>query len=252
MNVLQEQVGRLPLIEREFGGRTVVVTGAASGIGTALTRRLSAVAGSLHLIDKNPIGELPRNNNSYQIDIALMREALVDFGEQIPPVDMLVLAAGVTQKDSTASLSPEEQLAEEQRVFSVNFEGTRNVFESVRDKLKPGATVVIVSSDLGIRGDERLSIYAASKKKLIGWGQEMARKYQDIRFVIVAPGPVDTPLFRYGKSPETIERIENAVGIMKPEECAEDILNVAVNKEEFPSGVIVTIYKRGGIQKVTT
>lgn len=244
MTVIEEQRKSLPNIERYFSGKTGLITGAASGIGRALAARLSGVS-SLSLLDINSVGEVPPNVKVNQADIR-DRHSLEHISGDLSQLDFLVLAAGVTQPHP-GELTEEESAL----LMDINVDGTRNTFEVFSGKLNPGATVVFVSSDLAFRDDPNLPVYAKSKKEILEYALGVAQQRTDLRVIVLAPGPVRTPLFLHGKDESTLQRIGQAVGIYTPEKFAEEALRVIADPKAYPTNSVVRMYEKSGIELVS-
>ena len=139
-----------------------------------------------------------------------------------------------------------------ERVHNINARGTKNSFSAFQDLLTDNATVVFLSSDLINDPNPSVPAYVSSKKAIAEFAAEQAKMCPNIRVLTLLPGPVDTPLFRYGKSEDTIERISENVGILSPKEFAEILaLDILPNADKYPSGSQIIIYKNK-VEKVDT
>ena len=183
-----------------FDGRTIVVTGAASGIGRATASRLGGVGGRVVAVD-------------------ISAERLEEFAASAPEGQVVAVAADVTKQDdidrvvaaaggridglaNVAGVNDDfSPLAETSdaiwdRVIGINLTG---VFKLTRAVL-PGmveagrGSVVNVASEAGIRGNASGNAYTVSKHGVVGLTRSAAFMYgpQGIRVNAVAPGGVAT------------------------------------------------------------
>jgi len=184
-------------------GKTIVVTGAASGMGRATAIACSKMGGRVIAIDLNEEGlrstlsELEGPGHlSYVVNLA-------DEGtwEQVLSADMTV--DGVASCAGIANMSPFSFISKTEfdKVFSVNFFGPVLFVKSLlkQKKLTKGASIVFVSSVDGPKvvhaGN---SVYSASKSALVGMARNMAIDLapKKIRVNCILPGTTDTPLIR--------------------------------------------------------
>lgn len=199
--------------------RRIVVTGAASGIGCAIARRLHDEGADLGLMDVNSDGldelalegamRLPTNiTDREQVEAAFER-----FGD----VEGLVNCAGwdrmVTFLDSTPELW--------RQVIDINLYGTLNVTHAALRRMNeaPSASIVSIASDAGRVGSSGEAVYSACKGGMIALMKTLAREHarQGIRCNTVCPGPTDTPLLaEMGRDGGLGERIAPALARAVP------------------------------------
>lgn len=214
-----------------LSGKTIVVTGASSGIGGEVVR-LARVSGARVIgLDRNdPLITLDGFVKADLGDPASIDAAIAALP---PKFDGLVNAAGVP------GTAPAEL------VGRVNYLGLRHLTEGMVDRLNPGASIVNFASVLGGEWQQRLALHKALasvddfaegaawlaanpvpqdtcyqyfKEALIVWTFARAQKLfleSDIRMNCVAPGPVFTPILGDFVTMLGEERVANDAPRMK-------------------------------------
>lgn len=182
--------------------KTIVVTGAASGIGLDVARQLADEGWRVVAADRNiealtaafpSIGHVER----CALDVAdtdSISALVAQLGAR--PVAALVNCAGLA---CTATFM--ETTAEDfRRIYEVNVIGAFSLSKALVPFLEAdgGGAVVNVTSVSGLRGNIRRAAYGASKGGLNLLTQIMAVELADrnIRVNAVAPGPIETPMTR--------------------------------------------------------
>lgn len=178
-----------------FAGKSILVTGAASGIGRAVAE-LAAREGAARLV-------LVDTNAEALEDLGLGSEVQVMAGDVSDPdfwsgfnpglLDQAVINAGV----AGAGLVSELPFAEWRRILSVNLDGA---FLSLRASLRAmsdGGSVVAVASAAGLKAEPGVAAYGASKAGLIQLARVAAKECagRRIRVNAIAPGGVETPVW---------------------------------------------------------
>lgn len=226
--------------EARFTGRVALVTGAASGIGEAVARRLlaeGARVASLDLDARCPEGVLALTGDvsrSADVERAVER-AEVELG----PLDVLVCSAGITGESlKTVDVTDEEWTS----VMATNANG---VFYCNRAVL-PGMVergygrIVNVASIAGKEGNPMAAAYSASKAAVIALtkaiGKDVART--GVLVNAIAPAVIDTPLLE-GVSEEHIEYMVERIPmgrVGEPEEVAALVCWLASDECSFSTG----------------
>lgn len=196
-----------------YRGKTVVMTGGASGLGQAAAHILADLGAAVHIAD---IAEPKAAHASYTrldlSDFAAVRSACADLRDAVGPFDFLFPIAGIPPH----TFGP-------LHCMMVNFAGTKLFTEEMLPALKDGGAVGLIASTAGrnwashladhldvlkiaapedvrahfeARPDKLREGYSASKELVIVWVQQIAialGQQRRIRINCTAPCPIDTP-----------------------------------------------------------
>ncbi|WP_134742268.1 SDR family oxidoreductase [Nocardioides sp. 503] len=213
----------LPLTDR-----TVLLTGASGGIGSATARTLLADGADV-------IGQYRQEREAAEAAVAgpdAARARLVQgdlstpaaardlwrAAEAVAPVDVLVLNAA-TMASTPLHGTDEEWDAGWERLLAVNVVGAGALLrEAVRTfASRGGGTAVVVSSWAAEQGSRILdaSGYAASKAAIRNLAQTLARHHaaDGVRVYIVAPGVVDAGMGVAGQQPEQQQAVADGLAM---------------------------------------
>jgi NAD(P)-dependent dehydrogenase (short-subunit alcohol dehydrogenase family) len=183
-----------------FAGKTVIVTGAASGIGQATALRIAAEGGKVIAADisKERLGVLVEGNKNLHLvpvagDISTEETVAAVVAAAGGRVDALANVAGIM--DNFAPIHDvEDELWD--RVLRINVTALMRLTRAVVPLMINAGkgSVVNVSSEAGIRGSAAGAAYTASKHAVVGLTKNSAVIYgpKGLRFNAVAPGPTIT------------------------------------------------------------
>jgi NAD(P)-dependent dehydrogenase (short-subunit alcohol dehydrogenase family) len=235
----------MPRRERKtIGGRTVMITGAASGIGRSLAQRLSRHGSPVAIADiderglKETEASLPGPSLARVLDVAdaaAQREFAAQVRAWMPaPLAAVFNNAGVAVASSVADALPED----DDWLHAINFHGVVNgtrAFLPILLEQDDGA-IVNTSSVFGLLGIPFQSAYCASKFAVRGFTDSLRQELRGtgVRAVTVHPGGITTNIARNGRirrDPEgrgrTHEQIAaefEALTMTSPDKAAEIIV----------------------------
>ena len=181
-------------------GKVAIVTGASSGLGVSFAVALAEAGADVALgarraermkTTSDEVEALGRNAIAVRTDVsvpadcqALVQAAMERFGQ----VDILVNNAGI----GTAYPATRETPEQFREVIDINLNGCYWMAQACGRVMKPGSSIVNVSSILGLTtAGLPQAAYAASKAGLIGLTRDLAQQWtgrKGIRVTALAPG----------------------------------------------------------------
>lgn len=220
-------------------GKNALITGAARGIGAAMTEVFAREGANVWAFARKPdeafearladtaqrCGVWVRPVYAELTDTAAVKEAFRQVMAQKQPLHVLVNNAGMMGEDRMFQMTSEQDM---RGIFDVNFFAMVEVSRLATRLMARGraGAVVNIASIAGLDGDSRLD-YSASKAAVIAATKKMARELISvgIRVNALAPGFTDTDLVRGLSEKVTEEQTEKI--LMKRKARPEEIANVA-------------------------
>ncbi|MBU2486577.1 MAG: SDR family oxidoreductase [Alphaproteobacteria bacterium] len=241
-----------------FKGKTILVTGAASGIGNACAAAFVEAGGTVILTDINEAGgeaaaKALANAHFMKLDVTSREdcESLAGRIEQeFGRLDILVNAVGWDIIQPFMDNTPEYWA----KIMAINFMGPVQLTRALLPLLIESGSgrIVNVSSDAGRVGSFGETVYAGAKGGIIAFTKSLAREMtrKNIRVNCICPGPTDTPLFA-SHSEKMQEALKNAIPmkrVAKPSEVADGVLFFASDRSSFVTGQVLSV--SGGLTMV--
>lgn len=191
-----------------LAGKNVVVTGAAQGIGAAVSWTLAGQGARVVALDHNvdqldktvgAINDAGRSAIGYQLDVRdstaverLIGRVDAEFG----PIDVLVNVAGVLRLSCAVDLSDEDWAT----TFDVNVSGVFHMSRAVGRRMaaRGAGAIITVGSNAGSVPRMRMAAYAASKAASAAFTKNLGLELASagVRCNVVSPGSTDTPMLR--------------------------------------------------------
>lgn len=234
-----------------FKEKVAVVTGGASGIGLATTRKLLSEGANVVILDlkmdEEIINNLGENVLYLECDVSNeenVKNCIEEIIKKFNHIDYLVANAGI---GGSASKPHEVSMDEWNKVISVNQTGIFLLNKYViNEMLKNGkGAVVNTSSMYGLVGSTTSFAYSASKGAINQMTRSLALTYarDNIRVNAIAPGYVDTPIL--SMVPDNIKEAmgnELPIGRLgKDTEIANLICYLLSDDASFITGAIIPI-----------
>ncbi len=181
-----------------LGGHTIVVTGAASGIGLAVTRRCVAQGAHVVMLDRDDsqldaaTAGLGESTSTAVVDVTDEAGIATAF-EALGAVTGLVNCAGIMTPGDVTTVTP----AGFARCLEVNLTGTFLMTRAAVPHLgATGGSIVNIASVAGLVGIANAVAYCAAKGGVLGMTRALSADLapSGIRVNAVCPGTVRTPL----------------------------------------------------------
>jgi len=233
------------MIAIDMKDRSVLVTGAAGGIGAAAARALAAAGATVYGLDLEPgPGERARFIRADVTKAEEVTSAVERVVAETGRLDAVVAAAGIL-RDRVLWKMP---LEDWRKVLAVNLDGSFHVLRAAVPAMREaggGGSVVLVASINGERGKFGQANYAASKAGVIGLAKTAARELGafGIRVNAVSPGYIDTAMTRGLPEDATRAAVEGSClgRIGSPDEVASAILFLCSDLSAFVTGQVLRV-----------
>ncbi len=209
----------------EFTGEVVLVTGAGSGIGRGLTRRLLQAGAKVGALDRDPqkLESLRAEWGTASLATAIadvtdsdqLSEAVRQLEERLGPTDRLIANAGIGQATGFWQFNSNDFSA----IVQVNLVGVAHSLAAVLPGMmqRRRGHIIGISSLASYRGLPLMSAYCASKSGLNAMLESLAVEVAplNIQVTTICPGWIRTPLTQVIRSPMPgILELETALDTM--------------------------------------
>lgn len=232
-------------------GKTVLVTGASSGIGRGICIDCSKMGTKVHLMARSEerlnetLAQMEGDGHViHKADLCSTDDinALVD---ELPAIDGVVLCAGIIKTMPVKNIS-EDAMSE---IFNANIMGDIKICSRLlkKKKLNHGGSVVFISSVSTFNVKVGNSLYSATKGAVNSFAKAMALEVskQEIRVNCIQPGfiPSSSILEKHGMGDEAIQWYmdRHPLGLGRPSDIAYGCIYLLSDASRWVTGSIFTI-----------
>jgi len=182
-----------------FMGKSAVVTGGSSGIGAAISQRLTNEGARVMIWDKIPPPDLKKNKSLTHVEVDIANwESITKAIEKtkLKTLDILICSAGVSGPNEKTW---EYKISDWFKVFDINLHGTffcNKAFAPLMIKNGYGR-IINIASIAGKEGNPNASAYSASKAAVIGLTKSLGKELANYPITVncVTPAAVKTDIF---------------------------------------------------------
>jgi len=238
----------------DFSGKTVLLTGATSGIGLAIARAFAVHGADLVLTGRRQLPEMPSGSGRtvfIAADITapetpdrLVAETIDRFGK----LDILVNNAGILFRGDALACTDEEW----ERTLTTNVTAAFRLSRAALAVMKPRRSGVIVNiaSDWGLVGARNAVAYGVSKGALVQLTRSMALDHarDGIRVNAVCPGDTDTGMLDSATDgadrKQKLAELGAAIPlgrVGRPEEVAHAVCYLSSDEASFITGAALAV-----------
>jgi NAD(P)-dependent dehydrogenase (short-subunit alcohol dehydrogenase family) len=248
---------------QKLAGKIALVTGGTAGIGLATAQRFVAEGAFVFITGRRQaeldaavqaLGDQVFGIQGDVSNLADLDRAIATIKEQKGRLDVLFANAGI------AELAPLDAVTEAQydRQFDINVKGTFFTVQKALPLLPDGATIVLMSSIVGIKGFESNSVYSATKAAIRSLARTLTAdlKARRIRVNAISPGLIDTPAVNaVASSPEETAQFKAQVVSVTPlgrigdaDEIAKAVVFLTSDDSSYITGA--ELFVDGGIAQI--
>ncbi len=236
--------------------KTVIISGAARGIGRAIAIELASEGANISfnfLKSSEEARTLEKEIKNFGVDVKSYQVDIKDYNavkswvdntkELFGGIDIVINNAGIIKDKALALMEPDDW----REVINTNLEGTFNLTRAaIVTFIKQKSGVIInIASVSGILGLPRQTNYSASKAGIIGFTKSLAREVAsyNIRVNAIAPGFIETDMLKDLKEEYKSQIIKQIPlsRLGKPEEVAKVVKFLVSDDASYITGQTIII-----------
>jgi NADP-dependent 3-hydroxy acid dehydrogenase YdfG len=214
--------------------RTILVTGASSGIGRAIARNLLQHGHQVLGVSRN-CDKFIRNMDNFtpvQLDLSRLNDIpqkMRELEQAFPELDAVIFCAGKGQFGSVEEFS----YAQIEDLMIINFTSQVFLVKALLPALKrkEHSDLIFIGSEAALKGSRKGALYCASKFALRGFTQALREECgkSNVRVCLINPGMVKTAFFE----PLSFEPGDEPSNFIEPEDVAETVSYVLNSRTQI-------------------
>lgn len=231
----------------DFSGKTILVTGASSGIGRQVAISISQRGGTLIVTGRNKerLDEtliLLSGNNNLAIPADLTRDSEIEsLVEQMPKANGMVFCAGITEPTPVRFVNEQAM----RRTFAINYEAPVKICACVlaKKKIQKDASIVFFSSIATKYPYIGGALYIGSKAAIEAFTRVLALELapRGIRCNCLSPAYVNTPMLQHTIQTVSSDFLEKhkeiqPLGLGEPSDVANTVMYLLSDEARWVSG----------------
>lgn len=231
-------------------GKTILVTGASSGIGRGICIDCAKMGAKVHLMARNEdrlketLSQMEGEGHEIHIADLCSIDDITALVDSLPTLDGVVWCAGIIKTMPVKNIN-EDAITE---IFNTNIIGDIKLCSRLlkKKKLNHGGSVVFISSVSTFNVKIGNSLYSATKGAVNSFAKAMALEVskQDIRVNCIQPGFIPSSILeKHGLGDEAIQWYEerHPLGLGKPSDIANGCIYLLSDAARWVTGSIFTI-----------
>lgn len=231
-------------------GKTILITGASSGLGRSTAIQCSKMGAKVVLVARNEerlketMSNLVGDGHMYYCVNLINKEAYSEFVDSIPVLNGIVYCAGITRTKPVKYIK-EEDIND---VFQTNIISSMQITQLVlkKKKIAKRGSIVFISSIDTFNVNKGNSIYSASKGAVNSFAKVLALELssQNITVNCIQPGFIPSGFLSAGAiTPEQLEEEQKRypLGFGEPEDIANGAVYLLSDAAKWITGSIITI-----------
>jgi NADP-dependent 3-hydroxy acid dehydrogenase YdfG len=214
--------------------RTILVTGASSGIGRAIARNL--LLQGHHVIgvsrDRSKFTRQMDNFTAVQLDLNRLNELpqkIRELEQMFPEIDVVIFCAGRGQFGSVEEFS----FTQIENLMTINFTSQAFLVRALLPALKRKAhsDLIFIGSEAALKGSRKGAMYCAAKFAVRGFTQALREECgkSNVRVCLINPGMVKTAFFEQ----LSFEPGDDQSNFIEPEDVAEAVSYVLNSRAQI-------------------
>lgn len=201
--------------------KTILVTGATSGVGRLIALKLSKTGYEIIATGRNrkALDELAKRNIRVIESDLSTQSGVLHLVEQLPSIDIAIFSAGI----GTFELATDIEDVELCNMLKVNIQAPMLLTKYIASKMKTKAQgqLIFIGSQAGKVATPKASVYAATKYAIIGYTNALRMELAPYHIVVtcIHPGPIDTPFIDHADKTATYRKAMKHI-LLDPEKVA--------------------------------